>query len=285
MAASTARAAVVSAAGPSQGANSSPTGGSERSEHGGSSSAAILTVVDLAKAFDGLRAVDRVTFEVGAGERVALIGPNGAGKTTCFNLVNGQLRPDAGTIALGGQRIDGCPPEFVARQGVGRTFQVAATFASMTVRDNVVVALLAHAGKHAAMFTGSPGTFAAAADALLARVDCLELADAHCATLAYGNAKRVELALALAGAPRLLLMDEPTAGMAPDARAALMRLASELARRDGIAVLFTEHDMDVVFGFADRVIVLDRGRIIAEGTPDAIRADPRVQAVYLGTAA
>ncbi len=124
--------------------------------------------------------------------------------------------------------------------------------------------------------------FAEGADALLARVGCRELADAHCATIAYGDAKRVELALALAGAPKLLLMDEPTAGMAQYARAALMEQASSLAQRDRIAVLFTEHDMDVVFGFADRVIVLDRGRIIAEGPPDAIRADPRVRAVYLG---
>ena len=243
----------------------------------------ILQVTGLAKAFDGVRAVDGVTFQVAAGELVALIGPNGAGKTTCFNLVNGQLRPDAGTIVFDDQRVDGLPPHLIARRGVGRTFQVPATFASMTVRENVVLALLAHAGKHGAMFTGSTSELAEPADALLARVGCRELADAHCATLVYGDAKRVELALALAGAPMLLLMDEPTAGMAPDARAAQMRLASELAKRDRIAVLFTEHDMDVVFGFADRVIVLDRGRIIAEGTPDAIRADPRVQAVYLGT--
>jgi branched-chain amino acid transport system ATP-binding protein len=243
---------------------------------------AILQVTDLAKAFDGVRAVDRVTFQVAAGERVALIGPNGAGKTTCFNLVNGQLRPDAGAIILAGQRVDGLPPQVIARRGVGRTFQVAATFASMTVRENVVLALLAHARKHGAMLRGPPAEFAEGADALLKRVGCLELAGTHCATLAYGDAKRVELALALAGAPTLLLMDEPTAGMAQHARAALMQLASELAQRDRIAVLFTEHDMDVVFGFADRVIVLDRGRIIAEGSPDAIRADPRVQAVYLG---
>jgi branched-chain amino acid transport system ATP-binding protein len=248
-------------------------------------SSAILQVSDLAKAFDGVRAVDGVTFAVAAGELVALIGPNGAGKTTCFNLVNGQLKPDAGAIQLAGQHIEGESPEAIARRGVGRTFQVAATFASMTVRDNVVLALLAHAGKHGAMFSGSAAEFSEQADTLLARVGCLELADTHCATLAYGNAKRVELALALAGEPRLLLMDEPTAGMAQNSRGKLMRLASTLAKRDGIAVLFTEHDMDVVFGFADRVIVLDRGRIIAEGTPAAIRADPRVQGVYLGAEA
>jgi branched-chain amino acid transport system ATP-binding protein len=242
-------------------------------------------VTGLAKAFDGVRALDGVTFHVAAGERVALIGPNGAGKTTCFNLVNGQLRPDVGTIELAGQRIDGLPPQAIARRGVGRTFQVAATFASMTVRENVALALLAHAGRHGAMLAGSPAEIVQGAEALLARVDCLELAATHCATLAYGTAKRVELALALAGAPQLLLMDEPTAGLAQGARAALMRLASDVALRDRIAVLFTEHDMDVVFGFADRVIVLDRGRIIAEGTPDAIRADARVRAVYLGSAA
>jgi branched-chain amino acid transport system ATP-binding protein len=248
-------------------------------------SAAILQVSDLAKAFDGVRAVDGVTFAVVPGELVALIGPNGAGKTTCFNLVNGQLKPDAGSIQLAGQRIEGQTPAAIARRGVGRTFQVAATFASMTVRDNVVLALLAHAGQHGAMFSGAAAEFSEQADALLARVGCRELAHTHCATLAYGNAKRVELALALAGEPRLLLMDEPTAGMAQNSRGKLMRLASTLAKRDGIAVLFTEHDMDVVFGFADRVIVLDRGRIIAEGTPAVIRADPRVQAVYLGTEA
>jgi len=244
----------------------------------------ILQVTNLARAFDGVHAVDGVTFHVGAGESVALIGPNGAGKTTCFNLVNGQLRPDAGTVVLADRRIDGLPPHVIANRGVGRTFQVAATFASMTVRENVVLALLAHADKHGAMLGDPMAEFAHRADELLARVGCLDLASTHCATLAYGDAKRVELALALAGSPVLLLMDEPTAGMAPDARAALMGLASDLARRDRIAVLFTEHDMDVVFGFADRVIVLDRGRIIAEGSPDEIRADPRVQAVYLGTA-
>jgi branched-chain amino acid transport system ATP-binding protein len=196
--------------------------------------------------------------------------PNGAGKTTCFNCINGQLRPDDGTVELGDTRIDGLAPHQIARNGVGRTFQVAATFASMTVRENVGVALRAHA-----LRTDE-------ADALLARVGCADIADAHCAALAYGDAKRVELALALAGQPRLLLMDEPTAGMAQSSRARLMQVAADLARRDRIAILFTEHDMDVVFAFADRVIVLDHGRIIADGSPADVRADAQVQAVYLG---
>jgi branched-chain amino acid transport system ATP-binding protein len=242
----------------------------------------VLRVTGLRKEFGGVRAVDDVSFAVAAGELVALIGPNGAGKTSCFNLVNGQLAPDAGEVLLAGTRIDGKPPQAVAHLGVGRTFQVAATFASMTVRENVRVAMLAGARREGELATLASSIDDAEVDALLQRVGCADLADTHCAALAYGNAKRVELALALADRPRLLLMDEPTAGMAQRSRTRLMTLARGLAQRDGVAVLFTEHDMDVVFGFADRVIVLDRGKVIAEGTPAEVRADPRVQAVYLG---
>jgi branched-chain amino acid transport system ATP-binding protein len=242
----------------------------------------VLEVAGLSKAFGGVDAVHDVFFRVGAGELVALIGPNGAGKTTCFNLVNGQLVPDAGTVTLGGDRIDGLPPREIARRGVGRTFQVAATFASMTVRENVQTALAAHRGEAARLGARATDLLRAEADALLERVRMSRFADQGCATLAYGDAKRVELALALAGKPKLLLMDEPTAGMSPRSRGRLMELAARLAREENIAVLFTEHDMDVVFGHADRVIVLDRGRVIAEGSPDEIRADSRVRAVYLG---
>ncbi len=247
-------------------------------------SAAVVLVVDrLAKSFGGVEAVRGVSFVVSAGEIVAMIGPNGAGKTTCFNLVNGQLAPESGSVTLLGKRIDGLPPRTIARAGVGRTFQIAATFASMSVRENVQTALIAHAGEQRGIAARATDLHVDEADALLHRVGMAALADQGCATLAYGDAKRIELALALANAPKLLLMDEPTAGMSSRARNRLMQLVGDLARRDRIAVLFTEHDMDVVFGHADRVIVLDRGRVIAEGTPDAIRADPRVQAVYLGT--
>jgi branched-chain amino acid transport system ATP-binding protein len=245
--------------------------------------APVLQVAALAKAFGGVDAVVDVSFAVAAGELVALIGPNGAGKTTCFNLVNGQLAPDAGTVSLAGERIDGLPPRVVARMGVGRTFQVAATFASMTVRENVQTALLAYRNEHDSIASRATDLVRADADALLARVRMDRLADQACATLAYGDAKRIEIALALAGKPRLLLMDEPTAGMSPRSRGRLMDLAASLAREGRIAVLFTEHDMDVVFAHADRVVVLDRGKIIAQGTPDAVRADARVQAVYLGS--
>ncbi|MEP6656852.1 MAG: ABC transporter ATP-binding protein [Betaproteobacteria bacterium] len=245
-------------------------------------SAPILRVTGLAKAFGGVDAVRDVSFTVDAGELVALIGPNGAGKSTCFNLLNGQMRPDAGTIELGGMRIDGLPARVIARRGVARTFQVAATFASMTVRENVQVALLARAGTQGSIVLRAPATFAVEADALLARVGMIKLASEGCATLAYGDAKRVELAVAIAAMPRLLLMDEPTAGMSPRSRARLMEVAASLTRKERIAALFTEHDMDMVFGFADRIIVLDRGRIIASGTPAEIRANTQVRSVYLG---
>ena len=242
----------------------------------------VLSVADLEKAFGGVEAVRGVSFRVAAGELVALIGPNGAGKTTCFNCINGQLRPDRGRVLLAGVDITGRSPRDIALAGVGRTFQVAATFASMTVRQNIELALLSHAGHGKALVAPMSPTRRSQVDTLLARAGIGALAERHCATLPYGEAKRVELALALAGNPKLLLMDEPTAGMAAGDRGTLMSTAADLARRDHVAVLFTEHDMDVVFGHADRVIVLDRGRIIAEGTPDAIRADANVQAVYLG---
>ena len=247
--------------------------------------AGVLDVSGLSKAFGGVRAVDGVSFGIDAGEVVALIGPNGAGKTTCFNLINGQLRPDAGRVVLGGRDVTGQGVRTLARSGVGRTFQVAATFASMTVRENVALALAAHAGATTSIADGGLNRFDSAADANLERVGARDLAGRHSATLAYGDVKRVEIALALAGVPRLLLMDEPTAGMAPRERGALMQVAAGIARREGVALLFTEHDMDIVFGHADRVIVLDRGKILAEGSPDAIRADPRVQEAYLGVGA
>jgi len=243
-----------------------------------------LVVHNLSKSYGGVRALRDVSFSVSSGELVAMIGPNGAGKTTCFNLLNGQLAPDAGSIELDGRPIAGQAPRDIWRQGVGRTFQITATFGSMTVRENVQLALASHQRRLWAPFASLAPLAVARADALLARVGMLEQAGRPCARLAYGDLKRVELAIALANEPRLLLMDEPTAGMAPEERGALMALAGELARSAGVAVLFTEHDMDVVFGHADRVIVLNAGEVIAAGRPNEVRADPRVQEVYLGAA-
>jgi branched-chain amino acid transport system ATP-binding protein len=243
----------------------------------------VLAVRNLAKSFGGVHAVRGVSFSVAAGELLAMIGPNGAGKSTCFNLLNGQLAPDTGTIELDGRSLARLAPRDVWRLGVGRTFQITATFGSMSVRENVQVALLSHRRRLWSLLPLAARCERAAADDLLARVGMLEQAERPCAVLAYGDLKRVELAIALANRPRLLLMDEPTAGMAPRERGELMRLAALLARSEGVAVLFTEHDMDVVFTHADRVIVLSDGELIAEGSPAAVRADARVRELYLGT--
>ncbi|MBW0004992.1 MAG: ABC transporter ATP-binding protein [Hyphomicrobiales bacterium] len=242
----------------------------------------VLEAEGLVKRFQGVEAVRGVNLSVAAGEAVALIGPNGAGKTTCFNMIGGQLKPDAGCARLEGADVTGMTPRRLWRRGVGRTFQITAAFASMTVRENVQLALNAKAGRVGRVFGRMSAAFRAEADAVLDRVGMRFEADRPCAILAYGDLKRIELAIALAGSPKLLLMDEPTAGMAPGERVQLMALAASLAKRDGIAVLFTEHDMDVVFAHADRIIVLDRGSVLAEGPPDKIKADPIVRAVYLG---
>jgi branched-chain amino acid transport system ATP-binding protein len=244
----------------------------------------LLEVRGLAKAFGGVRAVDGVDFALSRGEILALIGPNGAGKSTCFNLLTGQLAPDAGLIRLDGHAITGLEPRRIWELGVGRTFQIAQAFASFTVAQNIELAMLANAGRALRPFGRAGRLYRTEALALLARVGLLELSERVCATLAYGDLKRVELALALTNRPRLLLMDEPTAGMAPEERAALMRLVVDLARREDVGVLFTEHDMDVVFAHAGRIMVMDRGRLIAEGPPAMVRADPQVRAVYLGSA-
>jgi branched-chain amino acid transport system ATP-binding protein len=243
---------------------------------------AVLEVAALRKRFGGVEAVRGVSFSVGAGEMLALIGPNGAGKSTCFNMLGGQLRPDSGRVRLGGRDITGLAPRQVWRLGVGRTFQVTATFGSMTVLENVQLALLSYHRRLGGLWSPLARLDRAPAEALLARLGMADQAGRACGVLAYGDLKRVELAIALATDPRLLLMDEPTAGMAPAERAALMALTATVARERGIAVLFTEHDMDVVFGHADRVLVLDRGAPIAEGPPAAVRADARVREVYLG---
>ncbi|MEW6688825.1 MAG: ABC transporter ATP-binding protein [Pseudomonadota bacterium] len=238
-----------------------------------------LELRNLSKAFGGVRALAGVSFSLSGGELLALIGPNGAGKSTCFNLIGGQLRPDAGEIFFDGKPIHGLAPRRLFHLGIGRTFQVAAAFGSLSVRENIEVALRSRQGRSFSLFqAGNPDR----TKELLERVGLLEQAQRPCALLAYGDLKRVELALALAGRPRLLLMDEPTAGMASEERGELMRLVGSLARGEGIAVLFTEHDMDVVFGHADRVLVLSEGALIAQGTPAAVRADARVRRVYLG---
>jgi branched-chain amino acid transport system ATP-binding protein len=243
----------------------------------------VIAVRNLEKAFGGVRAVDGVSFDIAKGEFLALIGPNGAGKSTCFNIINGQLRPDKGDVLLEGRSIAGLPPRAIWRRGVGRTFQVAATFGSMTVIENVQLALASHHRKIYRLIGPLAGRHRERARALLAEVGMAEAAERACSELAYGDVKRIELAVALANDPRLLLMDEPTAGMAPRERLDMIALVKRLVTERGISVLFTEHSMDVVFAYADRIIVLARGRLIAAGSAAEIRDNAEVRAVYLGT--
>jgi branched-chain amino acid transport system ATP-binding protein len=243
----------------------------------------LLKVAGLTKSFGGLRAVDDVSFEVAPGELLALIGPNGAGKSTTFNMVNGQARADSGSVRLNGVELIGLRPREIWRLGVGRTFQIAETFASLTVVENVQMALLSGDGKLFSMWRRAADYKRGEALALLDQVGMAAQADRPCSVLAYGDVKRVELAIALANEPKLLLMDEPTAGMAPNERNALMALTKKLVVERQIAVLFTEHSMDVVFAYADRLIVLARGRLIADGSPQVIRDHPKVQEVYFGS--
>lgn len=242
----------------------------------------VLETRNLSKAFGAIKAVDDVSFALQKGELLALIGPNGAGKSTCFNMLMGQLKETSGEVMLHGEKITGLLPRQIWRKGVGRTFQITATYSSMTVIENVQMALLSHHREIMRFLPYATQRYRTEALDLLNMVNMADQADRHCAVLAYGDLKRMELAIALAHNPSVLLMDEPTAGMAPKERVALMQLTAKIVRERGVSVLFTEHDMDVVFGNADRIMVLNRGRLIAEGNADDIRNNAIVQDVYLG---
>ena len=247
----------------------------------------LLHIQQIQKSFGANQAVKGISFDVEAGEMLAMIGPNGAGKSTTFNMLNGQIRPDAGDIVFMGRSLIGRSPREIWQMGVGRTFQVAQTFGSMSLAENVQVALLSSASKVYALWQRATLFKRDEAIELLRLVGLETQADKACSALAYGDVKRLELAMALANQPTLLLMDEPTAGMASGERNNLMALIKDLvldrkSRPNGLAVLFTEHSMDVVFGYADRVMVLARGELIAQGSPQEVRDHALVQSVYLG---
>ncbi len=242
----------------------------------------ILRVENLKKSYDGFLAVNGVSFAVQQGELKALIGPNGAGKSTCFNMLMGQLKPTAGQVFLDGENVTGQRPRDIWRKGVGRTFQITGTYQSMSVIENVQMALISH---HRKLFSVLPRAWKLYRDEafeFLETVSMADQADRPCSVLAYGDLKRLELAIALTHRPRLLLMDEPTAGMAPSARIALMQLVADIVQDQGVSVLFTEHDMDVVFAHAHHIMVLNRGELIADGSAAEVRENPHVQEVYLG---
>ena len=241
-----------------------------------------LRLQHLQRHYGGVKALDGVSFEVPSGQCVALIGPNGAGKSTCFACLAGQQRPGAGEVFWRGQALSALAPEQRLALGVARTFQVAQTFEALTVLQNLQ---LVRVHQRLSWWDRLDARETRLAQAALAQVGLQAQADVRVADLPYGAKKRLELALALAGLPgqgeRLLLLDEPAAGLAPSERAEMMALVRRLAD-DGLTVLYTEHNMDAVFGVADRVLVLMQGRLVADGTPEAVAHDPQVRERYLG---
>jgi branched-chain amino acid transport system ATP-binding protein len=274
---------------------------------------AVLELEDLKRRFGGIRAVDGVTLAVEEGAVVALIGPNGAGKSTLFALMMGELAPSSGTIRLDGRDMKGLSPEAHSRLGVGRTFQTPRLFADLTVAENAQIALLARDGAergrwwkysdrgdpraraHArasppptvntqpALRQSSPTPGEGHVEDILTEVGLLDTHTQPASTLSQGQRKRLELAMVLALRPRVLLLDEPTAGMGVEERATIMALVMEAVRRRRLTLVFCEHDMETVFAHALRVVVMDRGRILTDGSPEQVRRDPHVQEIYLGT--
>ena len=234
---------------------------------------------DLRRSFGGVAALDGVTLRIDAGERRAIIGPNGAGKTTLFNILTGELEPTSGTVLLAGADVTRRPPYELARRGLARMYQRNELFETLAALDNVLLALVADHGPYRPLSSPSTGERAEAVE-LLVRVGLAERAAVPARSLSHGERRQLELALALARRPRVLLLDEPTAGMSPVETARITELIASLER--SLTIVIVEHDMDVVFRLADHISVLHEGRVLAEGTPDAVRGDRVVNEVYLG---
>jgi ABC-type branched-subunit amino acid transport system ATPase component len=248
---------------------------------------ALLAAEGVVRSFEGVRAVDGATLDVQAGSITGLIGPNGAGKSTLFNCVSGFVRPQAGRVLLEGRRIDRRSPHWIARAGLVRTFQTPRVLTRMTVLENVLLAAPRHPGER---LLGSRRA-ARRREAVARRRagELLELvrldgsAEALAGTLSGGQRKLLDLVRALMAEPRLLLLDEPMAGVSPVLRVELLEQILALRERDGVTLLIVEHDLDFVMRASDRVVVMNDGRVIADGTPDAVRGDAQVVDAYLGT--
>jgi branched-chain amino acid transport system ATP-binding protein len=242
----------------------------------------MLSIQGLWKSFEGFVATRDVSFDLEAGETHAVIGPNGAGKTTFFNLITGHLRPNKGSVAFEGRDLVGLPPQKIVRLGIARSFQRINIYPRLTVFENVQVALIAHEGQQWNLFRPGRSLYREGTAELLDLVGLTREAQETAGELSYGKQKQLELAIALAAKPRLLLLDEPTAGMSPQETTETIASVRDIVKARGLTLLFTEHDMSVVFGIAERISVLHHGEIIASGAPDAVRNDPEVKRVYLG---
>ncbi len=245
----------------------------------------VLRVENVTMSFDGFIAIDNVDLTVEKGQMAAIIGPNGAGKSTMFNLITGHLTPTRGKVYFHEQDITGRSPHTICQLGMGRSFQRTNIFPRLSVFDNVQVAVLAHARKTLNFLTPARRMMLAETHALLDDVGLAGEANSISGTLSYGFQKQLELGITLASEPELLLLDEPTAGMSPQETSDTIELVERIARERGLTLLFTEHDMDVVFNIADKITVLHQGQVLAEGSPDEVKDDPNVQRVYLGEAA
>jgi len=244
----------------------------------------LLRMQAVSKSFGGVQAVSGVDFEVREGELACIIGPNGAGKTTLFNLITGYYRPDRGRVTFDGRDITGVPPHRTARLGLVRSFQKTHVFSEMTVRENVQTMVQFRKHRSLNFLAKAAGLEGQETGEVLEMVGLGPSASAVAGTLSAGDRKRLELGIALAARPKLLLLDEPTCGMSPAETASTIELIQRLGRERKLTLLFTEHKMDVVFSIAERIAVLHFGRFIAEGVPAEIRANPEVQRVYLGEA-
>ncbi|PYM99210.1 MAG: ABC transporter ATP-binding protein [Candidatus Rokuibacteriota bacterium] len=242
----------------------------------------MLEVRDLVKIFDGFVAVGGVSFDAPRGSIGAIIGPNGAGKTTVFNLITGHLRPDRGRVTLKGRDVTGVAPHDLCRLGVGRSFQRTNIFPRLTVFENVQAAFVSHRGRGWNLLTPVERLYHDETRGLLESIGLADRAGEVAGFLSHGGQKQLELGLALALEPEILLLDEPTAGMSASETREAIRLIERITRERGLTLLFTEHDMEVVFSIAQRITVLHQGRVIADGPPDDVRRDESVRRVYLG---
>jgi branched-chain amino acid transport system ATP-binding protein len=242
----------------------------------------MLEVREVCKSFSGFTAVNRANLEVNRGEIVAVIGPNGAGKTTLFNLVTGILKPDGGQILFKGEEITGLPVHKTCKKGITRSFQVVNIFSRMTVFENVRISVLSQQGKTGNWFTPSRNLVNQETSEILERVGLIAKKATVCGVLSHGDQKVLEIAIALAGKPELLILDEPTAGMSPEETTRCIDLIKHLSEKLGLTILFCEHDMEIVFGIANRVMVMVRGTTLIQGSRDEVRSNQAVQDAYLG---